>query len=155
MQWSGDSKGGFSKAPASRLVRPLTGGRFGPKAVNVADQRRDPDSQLAFVSRLIRRRRETPELGWGTWQLVENRAPSVFAHRCDWQGSTVIAAHNLGPDRATLTLDAQQIGDRDAIDDLLGERLLEPRADGSLRLVLPGYGYRWLRLRRPGQRPRF
>ena len=155
MQWSAEANGGFSDAPASRLVRPLTEGRFGPKAVNVADQRRDPDSQLSFVSQLIRRRRETPELGWGTWELVESRAPSLFAHRCEWQGSTVIAAHNLGPSRATLTLDSQALGDCEAIDDLLGERPVEPRADGSLRLVLPGYGYRWLRLRRRGQRPRF
>jgi trehalose synthase len=155
MQWTAGPGGGFSNAPKSQLVRPPVQGRFGPDAVNVADQRRDPDSQLAFVSRLIRRRRETPEFGWGNWQLVESRAASLFAHRCDWQDSTVIAAHNLGPDRATVTLDAQQLGDYEAIDDLLGERALEPRGDGSLRLVLAGYGYRWLRVRRPGQRPRF
>jgi trehalose synthase len=155
MQWSAQSNGGFSNAPASRLVRPLTEGAFGADAVNVADQRRDPESQLAFVSRLIRRRREAPELGWGSWQLVESRAASLFAHRCDWQESTVIAVHNLGPDRATLTLDAQQLGECEAIDDLLRDRVLSRRADGSVRLPLEGYGYRWLRLRPPGQRPRF
>src|SRR4051794_11429841 len=90
MQWTADAGGGFSNAPASRLVRPPAEGRFGPDVVNVADQRRDPDSLLAFVSRLIRRRRETPELGWGTWQLVESRAQSLLAHRCEWEGSTVI-----------------------------------------------------------------
>jgi trehalose synthase len=155
MQWTADAGGGFSNARVSELVRPPADGPFGPKEVNVADQRRDPDSQLAFVSRLIRRRRETPEFGWGEWQLVENRAPSLFAHRCDWQGSTVIAVHNLGSDRASLTLDAQQLGACEAIDDLLDERVVEPRSDGSLRLVLGGYGYRWLRLRQTGQRPRF
>jgi len=155
MQWTASAGGGFSSSPVSRFVRPPVDGRCGPEEVNVADQRRNPDSQLAFVSRLIRRRRETPEFGWGTWQLVESRAPSLFAHRCEWQGSTVIAVHNLGPNRATLTLDAQQLGDCEAVDDLLGERKLQPRSDGSLRITLGGYGYRWLRVRRIGQRPRF
>jgi trehalose synthase len=155
MQWTAGPAGGFSTAPAAELVRPPVDGAFGPDAVNVADQRRDPDSQLAFVRRLIRLRRETPELGWGTWQLVDSRAPSLVAHRVDWQGSTVIAVHNVGPDRAGLTLDADTLGPCEAVDDLLAGRTLQPRADGSLRLALGGYGHRWLRARRAGQRPRF
>ena len=155
MQWTAGPGGGFSTAPAADLVRPPVDGAFGPDAVNVADQRRDPDSQLAFVRRLIRLRRETPELGWGTWQLVDSRAPSLVAHRIDWQGSTVVAVHNVGPNRAGLTLDADTLGPCDAVDDLLAGRTLQPRADGSLRLALGGYGHRWLRVRRAGQRPRF
>ena len=155
MQWATGPTGGFSTAPASRLVRPPASGSFGPDAANVADQRGDPESLLNFVTRLVRRRRETPEFGWGSSELVESRAPSLFAHRCDWQESTVFAAHNLGPKRATLTLDAEQLGDCEAVDDLLDDRALERLDDGSLRLVLGGYGYRWVRVRRPGQRPRF
>jgi glycosidase len=155
MQWTAGPGGGFSTAPKSKLVRPLAEEPFGPEAVNVAAQRRDPDSLLAFVSRLIRRRRDTPEFAWGAWELIESRAPSLFAHRCDWQGSTAIAVHNLGPNRATLTLDAQLLGDVEAIDDLFTGKRLEPRGDGSLRLALGGYGHRWLRLRQPGERPRF
>jgi trehalose synthase len=155
MQWTAGPNGGFSEAPAARLVRPLTAGEFGPDAVNVHDQRADPDSLLAFIGRLIRRRRETPELGWGAWQLIETPAASLFAHRCDWQGSTVIAAHNLGERRVTLTLTPEQLGEAEAIDDLLRERALTRRADGSLRIPLEPFGYRWLRVRAPGQRPRF
>jgi trehalose synthase len=155
MQWTSAAGGGFSHASPSELVRPVTTGRFGPRGVSVADQRGDPDSLLTFVSRLIRRRRETPEFGWGTWQLVESRAPSLFVHRCDWQESTVIAAHNLGPRRVRLTLEEDVLGDVDAIDDLLAEREIQPGDDGSLRLALGGFGHRWLRLRRAGQRPRY
>jgi glycosidase len=155
MQWTGEPNGGFSTAPASRLVRPLASGDFGPRRVNVADQHRDPDSQLSWMRRLIRLRRETPELGWGSWRLIESRAASLCVHRCDWQESTVIAAHNLGPRRAEVTLKPDELGECEAIDDLFEGRVEQPRADGSLRLALDGYGYRWLRLRRPGQRPRF
>src|SRR3546814_2202472 len=46
MQWTDGRNAGFSSARPSRLTRPLPDGRFGPLAVNVADQRRDPDSLL-------------------------------------------------------------------------------------------------------------
>src|ERR687890_1470879 len=95
MQWSSAPSGGFSEAPAAELVRPQPGGAFGPAKVNATDQRRDPGSLLHHVQRLIRCRREAPELGWGTSTLIETEHPAVFAHRCDWEGSTVVAVHNL------------------------------------------------------------
>src|SRR4051794_21415163 len=82
MQWSAGPNGGFSTAPGGELVRPQPGGAFGPAKVNVTDQRRAPGSLLQFVARLARRRREAPELGWGTSTLVETAHPAVFAHRC-------------------------------------------------------------------------
>ncbi len=108
----------------------------------VAEQRRTPDSLLAFVTRLIHRRRETPELGWGTSALIENEPPELFAHRSEWQGSTVLAVHNLAdrPVAAELELGEDVTG----VDDLL--ELREHRVDrGRLRVELDAYGYLWLR----------
>ena len=154
MQWSDARNGGFSSAPAKRLVRPVRGGRFGPKQVNVAAQRRDPDSLLNFLERLIRRRKETPEFGWGTSTLIETAAPQLFAHRCEWQGSRVVAAHNLSPRKASATLDlGVEKGERIAIDDLLEGREHTPNPDGTLDIELGGYGYLWLRVRGHGERP--
>ena len=42
MQWSDAENGGFSTADPAQLVRPIADGRFGPKRVNVAAQRREP-----------------------------------------------------------------------------------------------------------------
>src|SRR6188474_1864383 len=95
MQWTDEPNGGFSRARPSRLIRPVTEGRFGPMAVNVAAQRRDPDSLLNWMERLIRRRRETPEIGWGAWKVLDSRLPTVLAHRNDWEGRTFVAIHNL------------------------------------------------------------
>ena len=92
MQWSPD--GGFSTT--TELRRPMVEGEYGPERVNVAAQRRDPDSLLNWFERLIRRRRECPELGFGTLTLLDTGAPSVLAHRCDWEGSTIVAVHELG-----------------------------------------------------------
>ena len=84
-----------SRSPTTPC-RPLVEGAFGPARVNVSTQRRDPDSLLNWFERLIRRRRECPEFGFGELTLLETGAPSVLAHRCDWEGETIVAVHELG-----------------------------------------------------------
>jgi maltose alpha-D-glucosyltransferase/alpha-amylase len=111
----------------------------------VARQRRDGDSLLHLLTRLLHARREAPELGWGTSTLLENDPPALLAHRSDWQGSTVITLHNLSDSPVATELELG--GDVDAVDDLLAER--EHRVDGGrLRVELSAYGYLWLRARR-------
>jgi glycosidase len=151
MQWSDEPGAGFSTAEPDRFPVPMTEGEFGPQAVNVADQRRDPDSLLNWFERLIRRRRETPEIGVGQWRIVENDVPAVLAHRCDWEGSTVVAAHNFASAPCRVRLDLDGLDDAVAVHDLLGgdrHELNEPALDLELR----GYDYRWLRIQRKGQR---
>jgi glycosidase len=110
-----------------------------------ARQRRDPDSLLTLISRLMHARREAPEFGWGRSTLLENEPPALFAHRCEWEGSTVVAAHNLAPEPVEAEVD---VGDDVAgATDLLGDGDLEARG-GRLALRLDGYGFSWLRLRR-------
>jgi maltose alpha-D-glucosyltransferase/alpha-amylase len=151
MQWSDEPGAGFSSADPRRFPVPLTEGEFGPLAVNVAAQRRDPDSLLNWFERLIRRRRESPELGFGRWSIVETDARAVLAHRCDWDGTTVVATHNFSPEPCRVRLELDGLDDVVAFHDLLGggrEDLAEPAID----LTLGGYGYRWLRVQRKDQR---
>jgi trehalose synthase len=146
MQWSAEPQAGFTTAQeAARPV--LAGGPFGYEHVNVAGQRREPASQLNWMERLIRRRRECPELGWGDSSLLDQDDPAVFAHRADWDGSAIVAVHNLAghATEATLALDAEG-----TLVDLFGRDELP--LDGTLALPLEPFGYRWFRLRRPGQR---
>jgi hypothetical protein len=97
------------------------------------------------MERLIRRRRECPELGWGAYTTLAPREPEVFAHRCDWDGSTVVAVHNLAGHDIKTMLPIEHEG---TLVDLLGTDDLEAPFD----LALKAYEYRWYRLRRPGQR---
>jgi trehalose synthase len=147
MQWSDEPKGGFSTA--EETVRPLVEeGPFGFREVNVARQRRDPHALLNWMERLIRRRRECPELGWGDWSLLPAGDSAVFAHRVDWDGSTVVAVHNLGARDARAQL---ELGEEGALIDLFEQE--EHQADsGRLDLALRPYDARWFRFRRPGQR---
>jgi maltose alpha-D-glucosyltransferase/alpha-amylase len=151
MQWSDEPGAGFSTADPGAFAAPVAEGEYGPLAVNVTDQRRDADSLLNWFERLIRRRRETPELGLGEWRIIDNDVPAVLAHRCDWQGATVVAVHNFSPEPCRVRLDLDGLDDVVAVHDLLdGVRsdLHEPALD----LTLDGYGHQWLRLRRRGQR---
>jgi trehalose synthase len=152
MQWTDERNGGFSKARPSRLRRPVVEGRFGPLAVNVATQRRDPDSLLSWMERLIRRRRETPELGWGTWKVLKTNAPSVLAHRCDWEGRSVVAVHNLGDQPCEVRVSLGDVPENAKLDDLLDERgALREIEGGSIELKMDGYGFRWFRIHAPDQ----
>ena len=107
MQWTAGRNGGFSRAAPSRLVRPVVEGSFGPEHVNVAAQRGDPDSLLAFMSLLIRRYRESPELGWADLRVLDQPHRHVLATECAWDDRRIVAVHNLSAVACTVptTLD--------------------------------------------------
>jgi maltose alpha-D-glucosyltransferase/alpha-amylase len=144
MQWSPGATAGFTTGePAVPLV---TEGPFGPDRVNVATQRRDPESLLNWMERAVRTRKELPELGWGAWRVLEADQPSVLAHRCDWLGRGVLVLHNLGPDRVKVSVDlGDDVEAGRPMPDLLGNRHHDPATTGQ-PLTLSGFGYRWLRL---------
>jgi glycosidase len=153
MQWTGDEvAAGFTTEPPSRIRRPLPGGRFGPLAVNVADQERDPDSLLNWMQRVIRRRRETPEIGWGEWNVLDAGNDAVLAHRCDWEGRCFVAVHNLADEPCQVELRLEDGGELAVIDLLDSDGTPTPLEDGRLPMTIEGYGYRWMSLL-PKERP--
>jgi len=147
MQWSDGRNAGFSSARPSRLTRPIPDGRFGPLAVNVADQRRRTDSLLAWMEQMIRRRREAPELGWGTPSVLDAGDDAVLAHRCDWEQAAVVAIHNLSPTPREVRIDLGPMGGDDEVVDLIDHAGPVRDVEGStIELTLAGYGYQWFRL---------
>ena len=155
MQWSDGPNGGFSDAPAEDLAAPMVEGRFGPSEVNVTDQRRDPDSLLNWMTLLIRRYRECPELAWGRCQVLDHDRPAVLAHRCDAAGGSVLALHNLDEAATEVDLRLEDCAPGVRLVDLLTTADpdgIEVGEDGQVRLELDGYGCRWLRLVHPGER---
>jgi glycosidase len=143
MQWSDEPHAGFTTG--DEPCRPLPAdGPYAYREVNVARQRREEGSLLTWMERVIRRRRECPELGWGEWSVIEQDEPAVLAHRADWDGSTVVAVHNLSGRAVQAKL---ELGEEGLLVDLLGSGDLDGR-----ELALEPYDHRWFRLRRPGQR---
>lgn len=149
MQWSEGPNAGFSTADPSHLCRPLVEGPFGPHAVNVADQRRDPESLLNWMEQIIRRRRETPEFGWGKMTILATGESTVLAHRCDWEGRTVLAVHNFGVENQTATIEIDGVpagGEAPQLEDLLTLRSGPSLENGRADIEIDGFGHRWFRL---------
>ena len=147
MQWAAEPHAGFTTA--SEPCRPLVEeGPFGFREVNVTRQRRDPESLLNWMERLVRRRRECPELGWGDWTLLDAGDPALFAQRSDWDDSTIVAVHSFAGRDLSARL---RVGEEGTLLDLFRDE--DHELDGGEVLIeLPPYGARWFRLRRPGQR---
>lgn len=149
MQWSAGPNGGFSTAPASRLVAAPPGDGYAPQHVNVVTQRDDEGSLLQHVRRLIARYRSSAEIGWGTFAVLEQDQKAVFAHSLTSDLGRFVALHNFAERPVTVEfgLDDEPAGVR--LVDLLGPGFVE-LDEGRARLELEAYGYRWFRVGRPG-----
>jgi trehalose synthase len=152
MQWDDGPNGGFSTAEAAHLPNPVVEGGFSPGFVNVAAQRRDPDSLLRFMTMLVRRYRQCPELGWGRPSLLEQPRDAVLAHTVTSGEARVLALHNLAAEPVTVPLRLPDVDGDARLVDLLADGETAVGPDGAVELDLDGYGYRWLRVVRPGDR---
>jgi maltose alpha-D-glucosyltransferase / alpha-amylase len=153
MQWTADMNAGFSIADPSSLVRPVIDkGAFSYRKVNVQAQRRNPNSLLNYLERMIRTRKEYPEFSTGTYRVLETSEPTkIFAHSCqDENGNAVIAAHNLteAPIKVVIKLWEKTF---DHFIHLFDERPNEKIKKSEIGLELPGFGFSWLRLRQKKQ----
>ncbi len=145
-QWSAEANGGFSTAEPKRHRRPVvSGGGYGHQYVNVQARRRDHESLLNAVERLIRTRKECPEFGRGTWHLVKANDPSVLAHCCQWRGRTVMAIHNLSSEPRTVRPDLNPF-EATHLTDLMDDTEADILDDGAYEMRLPSYGWYWYRL---------
>jgi maltose alpha-D-glucosyltransferase/alpha-amylase len=144
MQWTPDRHAGFSSADRTELPV-IEDGPFGCRRVNVADQRRARDSLLNCTERLIRMRKECPELGWGDFRVLRTGSSSVLAIHHHWRGNALVTVHNFSPERCEVALTVPGAGDR-PLTNLLVDDHGTPGADGHHRIALEPYGYRWYRV---------
>jgi maltose alpha-D-glucosyltransferase / alpha-amylase len=143
MQWSAEANAGFSSA--KRTVLPVIDDDvFGFKRLNTADQRRDPNSFLNWTERIIRMRKECPEIGWGDWQPIRCGSSHVLALRYDWRDNAIIVLHNF--DARPQPVRFHVAGDRTKLVNLLSEDHSDGDGAGNHRVTLEGYGYRWYRV---------
>jgi len=144
MQWSDARHGGFSTAQRTTLPV-IKGGVYGYEQVNVEAQRRDPSSLLNWMVRMIRLRKECPEIGWGTWSLLATGVRGVIALCYEWRGNHLVTIHNFDQHPHEIKLRVPGEG---------GERLVnlivedESRAGRSGRhsIAIEELGYRWYRV---------
>ena len=144
MQWSNDRHGGFTAGDDP--VKPvIAGGPYGYEEVNVEKQRRDDNSLLNWTVRMIRLRKECPEIGWGNWTALATRSPHVLALCYEWRGNSVVVLHNFSsrPQEARFTVKTE--GGAHLVNLLVNEEI-HADENGVHRVSLEAYGYRWFRV---------
>lgn len=146
MQWSGTPQGGFTRS--GRPVLPvISEGPYGYPHLNVADQSCDAGSLLNWFERIIRVRKELPEIGWGAFSMLDAGDAAVLAMRYDWRGNAVICLHNLAEiSREVIFATGEDESQAAQLTDVLGHGHSAPEADGRHHILLQAYGYRWFRL---------
>jgi maltose alpha-D-glucosyltransferase/alpha-amylase len=144
MQWSGESQAGFSTA--KKTVLPvISRGPYSFERVNVETQRRDVDSFLNWTERMIRLRKESPEIGWGDYSTVPTGNPGVLAIQYAWRNNRLLTLHNFHEKPATVAL---ALGPNEGahLTNLLAGEHSDAGPNGKHTIVLEAYGYRWYRL---------
>jgi maltose alpha-D-glucosyltransferase/alpha-amylase len=147
MQWSTEPNAGFTSH--SRPVLPvISDGPYGFRQLNVAAQRRDPDSFLNWMERLIRMRKETPEIGWGDFSFLPVRTPGVLVMEYTWRNNSVLCIHNLAaePREVRFSLTTKIESDRALLINLLAGEHSKADESGRHCIEIEPYGYRWYRV---------
>ena len=50
---------------------------------------------LNWTERMIRLRKECPEIGWGKYAILKTSSSNVLAIRYDWRNNSVLVLHNF------------------------------------------------------------
>jgi maltose alpha-D-glucosyltransferase / alpha-amylase len=146
MQWSTEPNAGFTKS--KKPIAPvIASGPFGYPHVNAAQQRRDPNSMLNWTERIIRMRKEVPEIGWGDFEVLKTGDSAVLAYRYDWRDNSVLFVHNVVAEPREISVSVGLPRGRSQwLVNLLSEDHSHADATGRHRLILEPYGYRWFRV---------
>jgi maltose alpha-D-glucosyltransferase/alpha-amylase len=146
MQWSDEPHGGFTKHDKP-ICPVISEGPYGFEHVNAAIQRRYPDSLLNWTERIIRMRKEVPEVGWGDFAVIPTRNHAILIMRYDWRNNSVLFVHNFDAEPQEIAFAAGAEGEHgDLLVNLLGNEHSKVGDDGKHHLVIEGYGYRWYRV---------
>jgi maltose alpha-D-glucosyltransferase/alpha-amylase len=144
MQWSTEPEGGFSKS--SKPICPVINeGPYGYQHINVANQRRDPNSMLNWTERLIRMRKEAPEIGWGDFAVLDTGDEGVLGLRFDWRGNSVVTLHNFHSQPVEIRLNPRIGSEGRALIDIADGASSHADDRGRHTIMLDAYGYRWYR----------
>ena len=143
MQWSDEPNAGFSSA--KKLIHPVVSeGVYDYRNRNVEEQKRDPDSFLHWMTRMIRVRKECPEIGLGSWDVIPTRAPGAVALQYEYEQDRVVTVHNFDHRAREVRLKLPVTGL--PLVDLLARDEIEPDEKGVVRIPMEARGYRWFRV---------
>ncbi|MGJ7920785.1 glycoside hydrolase family 13 protein [Neobacillus sp. LXY-4] len=91
MQWSREECGGFTTGKPWLKINPNY------RKVNVAAQLQDPDSILSFYKKMIRIKKENEVFTYGSYDMLHEFHPEIFAYRRTLENDKVVVIANLSP----------------------------------------------------------
>lgn len=144
MQWSDEPQAGFSTC--KKTFAPIIAkGPYSYERINVESQRLDLNSMLNWTERMIRLRKECPELGWGDYKILKTGNRSVLGVHYQWRNNSLVILHNFHEKPCSISMEIT--GKEDAIlTNLLAGEPSHANPNGKHNIVLEGYGYRWYRV---------
>jgi maltose alpha-D-glucosyltransferase / alpha-amylase len=98
---------------------------------------------LSWMARMIRIRKECPEIGLGRCTVLDTGAENVLGLKFDWQDSSVVTLHNFDERPHEACLRMADAGNR--LSDLLEPVEISAR-DGCFAIPLDSLDYRWFRI---------
>jgi maltose alpha-D-glucosyltransferase/alpha-amylase len=102
---------------------------------------------MNWMERMIRMRKEVPEIGWGDFSFVPTRMQEVLAMRYFWKNNSVLCVHNFVGEPREVRLSVPY-GDENANElvNLLSDDHSHADSSGRHLILLEPYGYRWYRV---------
>ncbi len=146
MQWSTEPHAGFTKS-GKPVLPVIDKGPYGYEHVNAAEQRRDANSMLNWTERIVRMRKEVPEVGWGDFEVLNTGTHTVLGMRYDWRNNSVLFLHNLDARPREISFSAGLPTDQGKLlVNLLTDDHSRANERGRHDVLLEPYGYRWYRV---------
>ena len=67
------------------------------------------------MERIIRMRKEVPEIGWGDFTVLKARGTEILALRYDWRNNSVVIVHNFSAEPKEVWVDVGMEGEDGAL----------------------------------------
>jgi maltose alpha-D-glucosyltransferase/alpha-amylase len=136
MQWSDEKNAGFTTAdkPFRNII---SEGVYRYQKVNVKDELRDSTSLLNFVKKMIRLRKEHPEINAALYDVIKTNSKHVVAFVYPSKGKKLVIVHNFSNMAQRVQLKTKEIKQ---LKDLI-------KNDGTFtsfdKIDLEGLGFKW------------
>ena len=146
MQWDDSINAGFSDAPPENLYAPVIDeGEYAFQQINVTAEEKEPNSLLNKMRHLIKVRKENPIFALGEYEFKAKQQTQFLVVHRQYQQDNVFCIHNLTDHAQDARLLLEEFKDR-VLFDMLENKEIGQAQEAQSSLVLPPYGFVWLKL---------
>lgn len=146
MQWSEEINAGFSTAPQDKLFSPLIGDEaFSWQRVNVAAQKKDPNSLWNIIRKMISIRKTNHVFGNGKFSWCRVDLPGIAAYWRSDHDSQILVLNNLTSQALRFSI-SDQASSGSTLVDLFSEECVHKEPGDKWTFDLEPFEYRWLKV---------